>query len=88
MWKNGWRLNHSGVITSAAVIMLIIFAAFIQGDVVANKTIGVGLFVAVLLDATLVRLILVPAVLALAGEWNWWMPSFLKRALPKISLEH
>ena len=78
----------AGVITSAAVIMLIIFAAFVQGDVVANKTIGVGLFVAVLLDATLVRLILVPAVLALAGEWNWWMPSFLKRALPKISLEH
>ncbi len=78
----------AGVITSAAVIMLIIFAAFVQGDVIANKTIGVGLFVAVLLDATLVRLILVPAVLALAGEWNWWMPSFLKRALPKISLEH
>jgi putative drug exporter of the RND superfamily len=78
----------AGVITSAALIMLIIFAAFIQGDVVANKTIGVGLFVAVLLDATLVRLILVPAVLALAGEWNWWMPSALKRALPKVSLEH
>ena len=78
----------AGVITSAAVIMLIIFAAFVQGDVVANKTIGVGLFVAVLLDATLVRLILVPAVLALAGEWNWWIPSFLKSALPKISLEH
>ena len=78
----------AGVITSAALIMLIIFAAFIQGDVVANKTIGVGLFVAVLLDATLVRLILVPAVLALAGEWNWWMPGALKRALPKVSLEH
>ncbi len=78
----------AGVITSAAVIMLIVFAAFVQGDVVANKTIGVGLFVAVLLDATLVRLILVPAVLALAGEWNWWMPQGLKRALPKVSLEH
>jgi putative drug exporter of the RND superfamily len=78
----------AGVITSAAVIMLIVFAAFVQGDVVANKTIGVGLFVAVLLDATLVRLMLVPAVLALAGEWNWWMPQGLKKALPKVSLEH
>jgi putative drug exporter of the RND superfamily len=78
----------AGVITSAAIIMLIVFAAFVQGDVVANKTIGVGLFVAVLLDATLVRLMLVPAVLALAGEWNWWMPKGLKKALPKVSLEH
>ena len=78
----------AGVITSAALIMLIVFAAFIRGDVVANKTIGLGLSVAVLLDATIVRLVLVPAVLALAGEWNWWLPQGLKRALPKVSLEH
>ncbi len=78
----------AGVITSAALIMLIVFAAFVQGDVVANKTIGLGLAVAVLLDATLIRLVLVPAVLVLAGEWNWWLPQGLKRALPKVSLEH
>ncbi len=78
----------AGVITSAALIMLIVFSAFVQGDVVANKTIGVGLAVAVFLDATLIRLVLVPAVLVLAGEWNWWLPSGLKRALPKVSLEH
>jgi RND superfamily putative drug exporter len=78
----------AGVITSAALIMLIVFAAFVQGDVVANKTIGLGLAVAVLLDATLIRLVLVPAVLVLAGEWNWWLPKGLKRALPKVSLEH
>lgn len=78
----------AGVITSAALIMLIVFSAFVQGDVVANKTIGVGLAVAVFLDATLIRLVLVPAVLVLAGEWNWWLPSALKRALPKVSLEH
>jgi RND superfamily putative drug exporter len=78
----------AGVITSAALIMLIVFSAFVQGDVVANKTIGLGLAVAVFLDATLIRLVLVPAVLVLAGEWNWWLPSGLKRALPKVSLEH
>jgi putative drug exporter of the RND superfamily len=78
----------AGVITSAALIMLIVFAAFVQGDVVANKTIGVGLAVAVLLDATLVRLVMVPAVLVLAGEWNWWLPKVLRDALPKVSLEH
>jgi putative drug exporter of the RND superfamily len=78
----------AGVITSAALIMLVVFAAFVQGDVVANKTIGLGLAVAVALDASLVRLILVPAVLQLAGEWNWWLPSGLKRLMPKISLEH
>jgi RND superfamily putative drug exporter len=68
--------------------MLVVFSAFVQGDVVANKTIGLGLAVAVALDATLVRLILVPAVLQLAGEWNWWLPSGLKRLMPKVSLEH
>jgi putative drug exporter of the RND superfamily len=78
----------AGVITSAALIMLIVFTAFIQGDVVANKTIGVGLAVAVFLDATLVRLILVPAVLVLAGEWNWWLPKPLRDVLPTVSLEH
>jgi putative drug exporter of the RND superfamily len=79
--------RSAGVITSAAAIMLIVFAAFIRGDVVANKAIGIGLFVAVLLDATLVRLVLVPAVMVMAGEWNWWLPTPLKRLLPKIKLE-
>jgi putative drug exporter of the RND superfamily len=80
--------RSAGVITSAAIIMIIVFAAFVQGDVVANKTIGLGLAVAVALDATLVRLALVPAVMMLAGEWNWWLPKGLKRVMPKISLEH
>jgi putative drug exporter of the RND superfamily len=78
----------AGVITSAALIMLIVFGAFVQGDVVANKTIGVGLAVAVFLDATLVRLVMVPAVLVLAGEWNWWLPKPLQKVMPKVSLEH
>ncbi len=77
----------AGVITSAALIMIIVFSAFILGQVVANKTIGLGLAVAVLLDATLVRLVLVPSVLVLAGRWNWWLPEPLQRVMPRISLE-
>jgi putative drug exporter of the RND superfamily len=80
--------STAGVITSAALIMLIVFGAFVQGDVVANKTIGLGLAVAVFLDATLVRLVLVPAVMMLAGEWNWWLPKRLAQVMPKLSLEH
>jgi putative drug exporter of the RND superfamily len=79
--------RSAGVITSAAAIMLIVFAAFIRGDVVANKAIGIGLAVAVLLDATLVRLVLVPAIMVMAGGWNWWLPAPLKRLLPRIKLE-
>jgi putative drug exporter of the RND superfamily len=80
--------STAGVITSAALIMIIVFAAFLQGDVVANKVIGLGLVVAVALDATVVRLILVPAVMVLAGKWNWWLPEWLKRWLPHVHLEH
>ena len=80
--------STAGVITSAALIMIIVFAAFLQGDVVANKVIGLGLVVAVALDATIVRLILVPAVMVLAGKWNWWLPEPLKRILPHVKLEH
>jgi len=77
----------AGVITSAALIMIIVFSAFIFGQVVANKTIGLGLAVAVFLDATLVRLTLVPAVMVLAGRWNWWLPEPLRRIMPRVSLE-
>lgn len=76
------------IITSAAAIMFIVFAAFIFGRVVVNKSIGLGLAVAVLLDATLVRLVLVPGVLKLAGRWNWWLPAPLERALPRVRVEH
>jgi RND superfamily putative drug exporter len=76
------------VITSAALIMVIVFAGFIPGSVVVNKTIGLGLSVAVALDATVVRLILVPAFMVLAGKWNWWLPKWLQRVLPKFKLEH
>ncbi|ADY27386.1 MMPL domain protein (plasmid) [Deinococcus proteolyticus MRP] len=76
------------IITSAALIMFIVFAAFIAGRVVLTKSIGLGLATAVLLDATLVRLALVPAVLRLAGDWNWWLPAPLRRWLPQVDLQH
>lgn len=77
----------AGVITSAALIMIIVFSAFVFGQVVANKTVGLGLAVAVFLDATLIRLVLVPAVMQLAGKWNWWLPSSLRRLMPRVRLE-
>ncbi|MFC4426519.1 MMPL family transporter [Deinococcus navajonensis] len=76
------------IITSAAVIMFIVFSAFTVGRVVASKSIGLGLATAVLLDATLVRLVLVPAFLKLAGRWNWWLPAWLDRRLPRLHIEH
>jgi RND superfamily putative drug exporter len=72
------------IITSAAAIMVIVFSAFVLGRVVTSKSLGLGLAVAVLLDATLVRLVLVPAVLKLAGRWNWWLPRWLARLLPDL----
>lgn len=77
----------ASVITSAALIMILVFSAFIFGQVVANKTVGLGLAVAVFLDATLIRLVLVPAVMVLAGEWNWWLPGPLQRVMPRVRLE-
>jgi RND superfamily putative drug exporter len=74
------------VITSAALIMIAVFGAFILSSDVTTKLFGVGLSLAVLLDVTLVRMILVPAVLSLLGERAWWLPSWLDRWLPAIDL--
>lgn len=77
-----------GVISSAALIMLVVFVVFIFSDLVLIKTLALGLSVAVFLDATLVRLALVPAVMLLAGKWNWWLPKSLERAIKKVNLLH
>ena len=74
-------------ISSAAAIMTAVFAVFVLTGVPSIKELGVGCAVAIALDATLVRLILVPAAMKLLGEWNWWMPSWLDRALPDLSFE-
>jgi putative drug exporter of the RND superfamily len=62
----------SGLITSAAAIMIVVFAAFTFGNFLVIKMLGFTLAVAVLIDATLVRIVIGPALLRLAGDWNWW----------------
>jgi len=74
-------------ISSAALIMTCVFAVFFLTGVPSIKELGLGCAVAIALDATLVRLILVPAAMKLLGNWNWWMPSWLDRLLPDFSFE-
>jgi RND superfamily putative drug exporter len=62
----------AGLITSAAAIMIVVFAAFTLGNFLVVKMIGFTLAVAVLIDATLVRIVIGPALLRIAGDWNWW----------------
>jgi RND superfamily putative drug exporter len=79
--------SSARVITSAALIMVSVFGAFVLGDDVNGKMFGIGLSVAVFLDATLVRMVLVPATMSLAGRANWWLPNWLDRILPHVDLE-
>ena len=79
--------NTGRVITSAAAIMVCVFASFVlNGDPVV-KEFGVGLAVAIAIDSTIVRCLLVPAVMVLLGKRAWWMPSWLDRIVPHISIE-
>jgi RND superfamily putative drug exporter len=75
------------VITSAALIMISVFLGFVMTDDVTIKMFGIGLATAVLLDATVVRMVLVPATMALLGNANWWLPGWLDRLLPHLDLE-
>ncbi|MEU5524832.1 MMPL family transporter [Streptomyces sp. NPDC047860] len=75
------------VITCAALIMVSVFAAFIISDNVVVKMLGLGLAVSVLIDATVVRLLMVPAVMTLLGRHAWWTPRWLDRILPHIDAE-
>jgi RND superfamily putative drug exporter len=75
------------VITAAALIMISVFASFALGNSPEIKMFGVGLAVAVALDATIVRMIVVPATMTLLGARNWWMPGWLDRILPRLDIE-
>jgi RND superfamily putative drug exporter len=75
------------VITAAAAIMVCVFGSFVLGDMRVLKVFGLGLAVAVLIDATLVRLVLVPATMEILGDANWWLPRWLDRAVPTIGIE-
>ena len=76
----------AGTVTSAAAIMVCVFGAFFTIQLAIMQELGVGLAVAILIDATLVRSLLLPSLMKLLGEWNWWMPSFL-RWIPRITIE-
>ncbi len=75
------------VITAAALIMVFVFGSFVVSDVRALKLIGLGLAVAVAIDASIVRIVLVPATMELLGKANWWLPKWLDKILPTINVE-
>ncbi len=75
------------VITAAAAIMVTVFGAFVMEDAVFLKLAGIGLATAVFVDATVVRMVLVPATMELLGDRNWWLPRWLDRLLPHLDLE-
>ncbi|MCW2775053.1 MAG: family transporter [Nocardioides sp.] len=75
------------VVTSAALIMVAVFSSFIFSPIPSLKMLGLGLAVAILIDATIVRMMLVPATMALLGNANWWLPAWLDRILPRLVLE-
>jgi uncharacterized membrane protein YdfJ with MMPL/SSD domain len=77
----------AGTISSAALIMVAVFGVFAGTGTPSIKEIGVGMSVAIALDATLVRLILVPATMEIMGRWNWWLPRRLDRLLPHAGFE-
>ena len=76
-------LQRSGrIITSAALIVVVVTISFVTAEVVLIKAVGLGIAIAVFLDATVVRALLVPATMRLLGAWNWWLPAPLQRLLP------
>ncbi|MGZ4730383.1 MAG: MMPL family transporter, partial [Acidimicrobiales bacterium] len=75
------------VITAAAAIMFCVFGSFVLGDLRVLKVFGLGLAAAVLIDATIVRMVLVPATMELLGPVNWWFPSWLDRLIPMLDVE-
>jgi RND superfamily putative drug exporter len=68
--------------------MVTVFAAFALAETITIKSIGVGMALAVLLDATIIRILLVPATMRLLGDWNWWAPGFLGRVADRFGFSH
>jgi putative drug exporter of the RND superfamily len=81
-------MEHTGPsITAAAAIMVAVFGCFMTADLLELKQLGFALAAAIALDATLIRLVLVPATMGLLGAWNWWLPRWLERWLPKVGVD-
>jgi putative drug exporter of the RND superfamily len=98
--REAWQRNQSNtaavadglastgrIITSAAAIMICVFGSFVLGDLRVLRLFGLGMAAAVLFDATLVRMVLVPSVMEILGRANWWMPRWLDRAVPSLAVE-
>ena len=75
--------STAGVVTSAALVMVFVFSIFGTLSMLFFKQFGIGLAVAILIDATIVRAVLLPATMKLLGEWNWYLPSWLQW-LPRL----
>jgi uncharacterized membrane protein YdfJ with MMPL/SSD domain len=80
--------SSARTITSAALIMVAVFLVFVTTGLPSVQQLGLGCAVAIAVDATIVRLALVPAAMELLGRWNWWLPRPLDRLLPRASFEH
>jgi RND superfamily putative drug exporter len=79
--------RSGGIITSAAAIIVLVSGSFVAAEIVLIKALGLGTAIAVFLDATIVRGLLVPATMRLLGDWNWWAPRWLQRWLPKWEMK-
>src|SRR5690606_5748310 len=77
----------SRVIIAAASIMVVVFGSFVTSDSRIMKLLGLGLAVAIFIDAFIVRVVLVPAIMRLLGRANWWMPAWLDRVLPHLDID-
>jgi putative drug exporter of the RND superfamily len=78
--------STAGIITGAALIMVVVFAGMASGELIVLQQVGFGLAVAIILDATIVRMVLVPASMELLGDWNWYLPAWLEW-LPRFNIE-
>ncbi|HEY8173147.1 MAG TPA: MMPL family transporter, partial [Dehalococcoidia bacterium] len=78
--------STAGIITGAALIMVAVFGGMASGELVVFQQVGFGLAVAVILDATIIRMVLVPASMELLGDWNWYLPGWLEW-MPRINIE-
>jgi RND superfamily putative drug exporter len=78
--------STAGVVTSAAVVMVFVFGVFATMPIIDMKEMGIGLALAVLIDATIVRAVLLPASMKLLGSWNWYLPKWLEW-LPRLEHE-
>ena len=81
-------LQRSGtIITGAGLILIVVGASFVLAEVVTVKSIGLGLALAVFIDVTIVRILIAPALMRLFGSWNWWLPHWIDRRLPRLRAE-